>query len=55
MQIYLNWVTQNPLLSAAIQFAILGTLGEIISFSIQKKKIAIPCTWWQMILKRWER
>ncbi|MBW6474750.1 MAG: hypothetical protein K0B14_16605 [Anaerolineaceae bacterium] len=51
MQTYLNWVTQNPLLSAAIQFAILGTLGEIISYSIQKKKIAIPCNWLQLLLK----
>ena len=51
MQTYLNWVTQNPLLSAAIQFAILGTLGEIISYSIQKKKIAIPCSWWQLLFK----
>ena len=51
MQTYLTWVTQNPLLSAAIQFAILGTLGEIISFSIQKKKIAIPCTWLQLLGK----
>jgi len=51
MQTYLTWVTQNPLLSAAIQFAILGTLGEIISFSIQSKKLAIPCTWLQLLAK----
>lgn len=51
MQTYLNWVTQNPLLSAAIQFAFLGTIGEIISFSIQKNKVAIPCTWLQLLFK----
>ena len=51
MQTYLSWVTQNPLLSAAIQFAILGTLGEVISFSVQKKKLAIPCTWLQLLGK----
>lgn len=51
MQTYLTWVTQNPILSAAIQFAILGTLGEVISFSVQKKKIAIPCTWLQLLGK----
>ncbi len=51
MQIYLTWVMQNPLLSAAIQFAILGTLGEIISYSIQNKKVVIPCTWMQLLLK----
>jgi hypothetical protein len=48
MQTYVQWVTQNPLLSAAIQFAILGTLGEIISFSIYRKKLAIPCTGLQL-------
>lgn len=51
MDYYLNWVTSNPLLSAAIQFAILGTLGEVISFSVQKKKLAIPCTWLQLLAK----
>jgi len=48
MQGYLIWVTANPHLSAAIQFAILGTLGEVISFSVQKKRAAIPCTWLQL-------
>jgi hypothetical protein len=42
MDIYVDWVKANPLLSAAIQFAILGTLGEIISLSIRKKKFALP-------------
>ena len=51
MQVYLDWVTLNPMLSAAIQFAILGTLGEIISFSIQKKRFAIPCSWLQLMGK----
>jgi hypothetical protein len=51
MQTYLNWVTQYPIISAAIQFAILGTFGEIISFSIQKKKLVIPCTWLQLVGK----
>jgi len=51
IETYTQWVASNPLLSAMIQFAILGTLGEIISFSLRQKKIAIPCTWWQMILK----
>jgi len=51
MQAYLLWVTQNPLLSAAVQFAILGTLGEIISASIRAKKLALPCTWLQLLGK----
>ncbi len=45
---YIAWVTANPLLSAAIQFAILGTLGEVISFSLQQKRAAAPCTWLQL-------
>lgn len=48
---YTDWVATHPLLSAMIQFAFLGTLGEILSFSLRQKKIAIPCTWWQVILK----
>ncbi len=51
MELYIRWVTENPLLSAFIQFAILGTLGEIISFSLQKKQPAIPCTGWQLLGK----
>ena len=31
MQGYTTWVSANPLLSAAIQFGILGTIGEIVS------------------------
>lgn len=48
MDLYIQLVTTYPILSAAVQFAILGTLGEVISFSIQKKKAAIPCTWPQL-------
>lgn len=51
MQTYIQWVTQNPLLSAAVQFAILGTLGEILSYSLQQKRAAIPCSWLQLIGK----
>ena len=51
MDSYVAWVTQNPLLSAAIQFAILGTLGEVISFSLQQKRLALPCSGLQLIGK----
>ena len=51
MESYIAWVTANPLISAAVQFAILGTLGEIISFSLQKKQFALPCTLWQLVGK----
>lgn len=48
MESYISWVTLNPLWSAAIQFAILGTLGEIISFSLQKSRVSLPGNGWQM-------
>lgn len=48
---YVNFVLANPLLSAVIQFAILGTLGELLAFSFMKKKFALPCTFWQLIAK----
>ena len=44
MNSYVSWVTANPLLSAAIQFAILGTLGEVISHFIRARKLSLPCT-----------
>ncbi len=48
---YLLWVKSNPLLSAAIQFAILGTLGEVLSFCIRKKRFGLPCNLWQLFQK----
>jgi len=51
MQAYAAWVTQNPILSAAIQFAILGTLGEIISASLLMNRPALPCTPLQLLGK----
>ncbi len=51
MTFYTSWVTQNPLFSAAVQFAVLGTLGEIIAFSIGKKRIALPCSLPQILGK----
>ena len=51
METYTQFVIQYPLLSAAIQFAILGTLGEIISFSLQRKRFTLPCTPVQLLGK----
>jgi hypothetical protein len=51
MSDYLQWVRDNPLLSAAIQFAILGTLGEVISSSLRKRRFALPCNWIQLVGK----
>jgi hypothetical protein len=45
---YLQWVREDPLFSAAIQFAILGTLGELISSSLRQKRFALPCNGMQL-------
>jgi len=51
MDIYIQWVNQNPILSACVQFAILGPLGEIIAASIVAKRPALPCSLLQMLGK----
>lgn len=51
VQIYIQWVTANPLLSASIQFAILGTLGEVVASSVKSRRFALPCTPFQLFLK----
>lgn len=48
---YVQSVQNHPITTAAIQFAILGSFGEILSASIRKKRIALPCTTSQMLLK----
>ncbi len=54
MNWYLNFVINNPILSAVIQFAILGTFGEMISKWIVKKRIFMPFSFgtviWKMIV-----
>lgn len=54
MDFYVNWVTQNPILSAVIQFAILGTLGEFISKWIVAKRVYSPFKFriilWKMVV-----
>lgn len=51
---YVGWVQTSPILSAMIQFAILGTLGEIISKWIVQKSFRYPfslfLTLWKMIV-----
>ena len=42
MESYVNFVRSFPLLSAMLQFAILGTLGDIISKWLQSGKIYLP-------------
>lgn len=53
MELYIHYVKNYPIIMAMIQFAILGTLGEIISKWIINKKVnlpfSIPMTLWKMI------
>jgi hypothetical protein len=52
---YIDWVHAAPIVSAVIQFAILGTFGEIISNWLKRKSFRYPfsfgisiwkmCTW----------
>ena len=51
MQAYIHWVTSQPLLSASIQFAILGSLGEWIAFTAREKRLGLPAKVWQMLAK----
>ncbi len=52
IQLYLDFVRANPLISAAIQFGLLGTLGEALSYSLRHKKIGLPCGhYWQIFAK----
>ncbi len=48
---YVLWVTTHPMLSAAIQFSILGTLGEIVAASLKQRRPALPCGWLQLAAK----
>jgi hypothetical protein len=42
MDIYVNFVKQYPVVSAVIQFAILGTFGEVVSRWMAAKRIYSP-------------
>lgn len=51
MSAYAAWVAANPWLSAALQFAVLGTLGEVVAASARRRMAALPCTPAQLALK----
>ncbi|PID27871.1 MAG: hypothetical protein CSB55_07420 [Candidatus Cloacimonadota bacterium] len=54
MEIYISLVKAHPLLTAIIQFAFLGTLGEFVSRWVVKKKFYLPFSakeiLWKMIV-----
>jgi hypothetical protein len=51
METYTTWVAANPLLAAALQFALLGTLGELLSHLIITRRPGLPCTVPQLLAK----
>ncbi|MBU0508371.1 hypothetical protein KKH27_05995 [bacterium] len=51
MTTYIQWVVSNPLFSAAVQFAILGTLGELLSHVLRTRTWTLPCKIWQVFAK----
>jgi hypothetical protein len=51
MEAYIAWVKENPLWSAALQFGLLGTVGETIAVSIRSRRFSLPGNWWQTIAK----
>jgi hypothetical protein len=51
MTAYAAWVAANPWLSAALQFALLGTLGEIVAASLRRRMPALPCSPLQLAAK----
>jgi hypothetical protein len=51
MKWYIELVTAHPILTAIVQFAVLGTLGDAISHWIVKRKIFAPYDLKTLILK----
>jgi hypothetical protein len=52
MTAYTSWVAANALLSAALHFAVLGTLGEVIAHWVGRRRVGgLPCTAGQLLLK----
>lgn len=51
MNTYRLWVQAHPFLSAALQFGLLGTLGEIVAASLRARRLALPCTVPQLLAK----
>lgn len=43
MSAYAAWVAAHPWLSAMLQFAALGTLGEVLAAVIRRRAPALPC------------
>ena len=51
MLTYRLWVQSHPLLSAALQFGLLGTLGELLAAGLKARRPTLPCTFRQLLAK----
>jgi hypothetical protein len=51
MNWYVSWVAGYPVASAFLQFAILGTLGEVLSLILRNRDFALHCSFPQMVGK----
>ncbi|HPV15385.1 MAG TPA: hypothetical protein PL126_07025 [Candidatus Cloacimonadota bacterium] len=51
LRYYVDWVQAMPIVSAMIQFAILGTLGEVISKWFVNKSFKYPFSFWLTLWK----
>lgn len=51
MHTYRLWVQSHPLLSAALQFGLLGTLGELVAAALRARRPTLPCTPLQLLGK----
>ena len=54
MESYVAFVITHPLVSAMIQFALLGTLGDVIAKWIIEKKVSAPFGFGTLLLKMLE-
>lgn len=51
MESYRLWVQAHPFLSAALQFGLLGTLGEMAAASLKARRPTLSCTFLQLLAK----
>jgi hypothetical protein len=51
MNSYRLWLQTHPFLSAAVQFGLLGTVGEVLAASLGARRPTLPCTPFQLLAK----
>lgn len=51
MSFYVEWVMSSPMLSAFIQFGVLGTIGEVASHALVNRRFELPCSKGQLVIK----